>query len=123
MDYEKFIKTKIKTTTKSGFEVAAGDLHTSLFPFQRDIVAWALQQGKAAIFADCGLGKTAMEIEFAHHCAVFTGKPSLMVAPLAVADQTVNECVKIFGDDRKVVYSNDGEAAAVITITNYEQFH
>lgn len=70
------------------------DLNNKLYDFQKDIVRWALAKGRAAIFADCGLGKTAMQLEWAHRVCVHTGGNALIVAPLTVSPQTVGEGLK-----------------------------
>ena len=88
-DYEEFIESKRLTVEASGFEPA--DLNEMLFPFQRDIVRWALRRGKSAIFADCGLGKTPMQLEWAFQVCEYTGGNVLILAPLAVSRQTVHE--------------------------------
>ncbi|NCD04376.1 MAG: helicase, partial [Clostridia bacterium] len=86
-----------------------------LFDFQADIVRWALRRGRACIFADCGMGKTPMQLEWAHHVP----GNILIVAPLAVADQTIREAIKFGGEEIK--YSDHGEVSSRITITNYER--
>ena len=70
-DYEAFLAQKVATVEPSGFEPEA--LADHLYPFQADIVRWALRRGRAAIFADCGLGKTAMQIEWARQVQEKTG--------------------------------------------------
>ena len=111
-DYGRFLKAKAIVTPDAGLSVEAEALNPKLFPFQRDIVAWALRKGRAAIFADCGLGKTPMQLEFARKVP---GK-ALILAPLAVSTQTVREGKK-FGIE--VTYSRK-PIDAKITITNYE---
>jgi DNA modification methylase len=106
-DYESFIAEKLRTRTHSGF--SPGALLKSLFPFQDFIVRRALVAGRYAIFADCGLGKTLMQLVWAYEVYRFTGKPILILAPLAVTWQTLEEAAK-FG------IPLDG-----ITVTNYEQ--
>ena len=91
LDYEEFLARKQRTVQRVGFEVDAEAIHPHLFPFQRDIVRWALRLGRAAIFAGTGLGKTRMQLEWARHVAVHTQRPVLILAPLAVAQQTVRE--------------------------------
>lgn len=108
--YADFIKGKAIVTLPTGLEPA--EPSEMLFPFQRDIVKWALRRGRAAIFADCGMGKTPMQLSWA---AQVPGKV-LILAPLAVAAQTVREGRK-FGI--KVVYSRK-PVDEQITITNYE---
>lgn len=99
MTYEEFIKerTTIKSQTDS-IHVEKKDLNPNLFEFQKDIVRWALAKGRAAIFASCGTGKTICQLEWAHHVQKHTGKPVIILAPLAVSTQTVHEGEK-FGID------------------------
>ena len=115
MTYEDFLKQKVKSIIKSGFEVNESELNSNLFDFQRFIVKRALQNGKYAIFADCGLGKTLMQLEWANQVNKHTGKPVLILCPLAVAGQTIKEGQK-FGIN-VVKY----DASSAIQITNYEQ--
>lgn len=113
MDYATFIESKRPTVTPTGLATVPA-LHPKLFPFQRDIVAWALRLGRAAIFAECGLGKTFMQLEWARHVP---GRV-LVVAPLAVSAQTVEEGLA-FGVAVNYARSQS-EVAPGITITNYE---
>ena len=113
-DYEIFLESKQKSHVQSGFD--ATDLNKHLFPFQSFIVQRALKAGKYAIFADCGLGKTLMQLEWANKVNLHTNKPVLILAPLAVAGQTVREGAKFHID----VCRYDGSNAP-IQITNYEQ--
>lgn len=114
MEYHDFLERKQKRHTLSGFE--AENLNTHLFPFQDFIVRRALKAGKYAIFADCGLGKTLMQLEWAHRVNEHTGKPVLILAPLAVAGQTIGEGAKFHIDVQRYTGGNDP-----IQITNYEQ--
>lgn len=107
MKYDDFLKTKKKKINSSGFEVS--ELNNKLFPFQKYIVRKALLSGKYAVFADCGLGKSLMQLEWAYRVSNYTNNPVLILAPLAVVEQTKIEAYK-FGIDIKN-----------ITITNYEQ--
>jgi hypothetical protein len=118
LNYESFIASKHVDTPSFGFEVDVLSPH--LFAFQEQIVRWALRRGRAAIFADTGLGKSAMQIEWAHRVALQTGKRVLLIAPLAVAQQTVREAEK-FGVT--IRYAQDGSdvGAAQLVITNYER--
>ena len=77
---------------------AVCDVHPKLFDYQRDIAKLAIQKRKYAIFADCGLGKTFMLLEFAKHAAKATGRKSLIVSPLMVVRQTIDEAKKFYGD-------------------------
>jgi superfamily II DNA or RNA helicase len=112
VDYQDFISMKADIRVFDGIENA--DIGGHLFPHQRDLVRWALRKGRSAIFADTGLGKTAMQVEWARHVAR-RGRV-LILAPLAVAQQTVAEARR-FGVD--IAYRR-ADAGDQITITNYE---
>lgn len=115
--YREFLQAKAQRADGHGFE--PGDLPVHLFEFQRELVEWATRQGRAAIFADCGLGKTPMELAWADQVHRKTGKPVLLLTPLAVGFQIVGEAEK-FGHDAAL--SRDGKPAdAAITVSNYEQ--
>lgn len=96
-----------------------GDLPAFLFPHQRDIVAWALRRGRSAIFAGTGLGKTAMELVWGEKVATHTGKPVLVFAPLAVAQQHIREASK-FGLAANVV-KDQSEIMGGVNVTNYQK--
>lgn len=115
-DYDEFVKSKLVRASSAGF--LAPELNRALFEFQRDLVRWALARGRAAIFADCGLGKTLMQLEWAHRVVEHTGSPVLIVAPLAVAQQTVAEGQK-FGIDARYI-RDEAEGIRDITVCNYE---
>ena len=117
--YERFIAEKEQLSEDYGFEVNAALLPDVLFDFQRDIVRWALAKGRAAIFADCGLGKTLMQLSWADQVHRHTHKPVLILAPLAVAAQTAAEG-KRFGIDAVVVEHQD-DIVCGINITNYDK--
>ncbi len=116
MTYSDFLARKAQLTDAGGFEPV--DLPEHLFDFQRALTEWAVRQGRGAIFADCGLGKTPMELAWAEQVHKHTGKPVLMLTPLAVGFQAAHEAEK-FGHDAGL--SRTGKAVAPITITNYEQ--
>lgn len=113
MNYSAFLDSKRLIVPSTGREIESGDVHSMLFPFQRDLVRWALRKGRAAIFADTGLGKTFMQLEWAR----LTGERALIVAPLAVARQTVREAERLGID---LTYARSQADAGVMTITNYE---
>lgn len=119
-DYRQFIQTKRAKAPLAGFTVDRGTLNPMLFDFQRDIVWWALRTGRAGIFADCGLGKTPMQLEWARHIVSHTGRPVLIFAPLAVAPQTVEEGTK-FGVAVQIVARQDEIQAPGVYITNYQK--
>jgi DNA modification methylase len=117
MTYEDFLKTKQKTHIESGFTIDESQLNSNLFPFQKFIVLRALKAGKYAIFADCGLGKTLMQLEWARQVVTHTGKPVLILAPLAVSGQTISEGKKFHIEVSK--YHIDPMPG--VYISNYEQ--
>lgn len=111
--YSDFLARKAIEAPRCGLETVP-TLTAALYPFQADIVSWALRRGRAAVFADCGMGKTPMQLEWARHLS----GDVLILAPLAVAKQTVHEGKK-FGIP--VRYCRDeSEREPGITITNYE---
>lgn len=114
--YERFLRDKAQLSNLGGFEPK--DLPAHLYPFQRDLVEWSVRHGRGAIFADCGMGKTPMELAWADQVHRHTGRPVLLLTPLAVGFQVVGEAEK-FGHDAAI--SRDGKVAAAVTVTNYEQ--
>jgi len=109
MEYKEFLKTKEKQFISSGFEINEETLNNNLFDFQKYIVKIALAKGRFAIFADCGLGKTLMQLEWANQVYKKTGKKVLILAPLAVVAQTIEEAEKFNID------------ASCFDITNFDQ--
>lgn len=96
-----------------------GELPSFLFPHQADIISWALRRGRAAVFAGTGLGKTAMELVWADKVAEYTGKPVLIFAPLAVAQQHIREANK-FGLSARIV-KDQSEVLPGVNVTNYQK--
>jgi len=92
--YHDFVATKAVIDLCHGFDADIESLNASLFPFQKTIIKWALRKGRAAIFADTGLGKTPMQLEWSRKVCEETKGNVLIVAPLCVAHQTVKEAVK-----------------------------
>lgn len=115
MEYTEFLQTKKKYVIESGF--TCDKLNDHLFSFQEFIVKRALKSGKYAIFADTGLGKTIMQLEWAHQIVIHTNKPVLILAPLAVTTQTIEEGNKFGITVRKY----NGQISEGIYISNYEQ--
>jgi superfamily II DNA or RNA helicase len=118
MDYNEFLELKKVNPIISGHDVDADSLNKNLFDFQRAIVKWAVKRGRAAIFADTGLGKTLMQTSWADEVVKETGGNVLILAPLCVAHQTVNEGAK-FGITINYCRDQYGVVPG-ITITNYE---
>lgn len=117
-DYQAFLARKTQDSTDYGFDPLW--VPEWLFPFQRDMVSWATRKGHAALLEDCGLGKTPQQLVWAENVHRKTGRPVLLVAPLAVTFQTLGEAEK-FGIDAAV--SRDGSITSAITITNYDRLH
>ena len=119
LKYDEFINSKSKTFENMGIDVDRNSLNPNMFEFQKDIVRWALKKGRAAIFAECGLGKTLMQLSWADEIHKHTGGKILILAPLAVAPQTKEEGEK-FGIPVNICESQD-DVVDGINITNYEK--
>lgn len=117
--YAELLRQKEHVIQDAGPEVRDGDVHERLFPFQRDIVKWAARKGRAAIFSDCGTGKSLMQIEWARLVTPPGGR-CLIVAPLAVAEQTIREGRRIGVTIRKVARPSSDPG---IQVTNYEKLN
>src|ERR1039458_6060769 len=118
VSYDAFVASKHPLVEDSGREVSADALSPVLFDFQHALTTWALRKGRAAIFADCGLGKTLMQLEWAR----MVGGPVLILAPLCVAEQTIYEAKSKLG--LKVRFADKlADRTADIVITNYEKLH
>lgn len=118
MTYEEFLRSKTIKIHTSGFDIDKSELNPLLFEHQKDIVKWALKKGRAAIWSGTGTGKTNMELEFGKQVHLKTDGDILIVAPLAVAHQTINEGLK-FG--YKVNYCRtQTDVKKGLNITNYE---
>ncbi len=115
-EYQKFLASKEKRIIESGFEVQEEELNPLLFDFQKFCVKRALKKGKYALFESCGLGKTIQQLEWANQVHKHTDKPVLILAPLSVSMQTIDEGKKFGIDVRKYDGSN-----FPIQISNYEQ--
>lgn len=120
MNYSEFIKNKALLIDSSGLEVDIDELNPLLFDFQKDIVRWALAKGRAAIFADCGLGKTLMQLEWADQIRRRVGGSVIIIAPLAVAAQTKEEGLK-FGIKVNICAKQSDVDENSVNITNYEK--
>ena len=116
--YEEFLDRKLHTGADHGFEPVF--MPDQLFDFQQALVQWAVRKGRAAIFADCGLGKTAMQLTWAQNVAQHTDRPVLILTPLAVAAQTIREGEKFGIECHR---SSDGTVPGRIVITNYDRLH
>lgn len=118
MNYEQFIESKSQSTMNHGFEPVF--MPDFLFDFQKALAEWAVKKGRAAIFSECGTGKTPMQLVWAENVARHENKPVLVLTPLAVSYQTKREGDK-FGIECSI--SRDGKPGPHITISNYERLH
>lgn len=117
--YADFLQAKTQVGADHGFDPTW--MPVKLFPFQVSLVEWACRKGRSAVFADCGLGKTFVQLVWAENVARKTGGRVLVLTPLAVAPQTVNEGVKI---GVEVAHRREGlQAGDRIVVTNYERLH
>lgn len=118
MTYAEFLQSKHRKVVSSGFEKPRENMNQHMFDWQKDIAYWALKKGRAALFEDCGLGKTLQQLEWAQSVCDYTERPVLIVAPLAVAEQTKHEGEK-FGYQVSVCRTQN-DVLDGINITNYE---
>lgn len=118
-DYQEFLSSKAPMVEASGIEPKP--VNPILFDWQADVVRWALKRGRAALFEDCGLGKTFQQVEWARQI-VDAGRIRrvLIVAPLSVSTQTINEAAKL---DVEVQYKSEPDDSTGIWITNYQRIH
>lgn len=118
MDYQEFLYRKSQLASNVGFEPSY--MPDAAFDFQKELIGWSVRKGSSEIMAECGLGKTLIELGWAENIVRHTGRNVLIAAPLAVSQQTQREAEK-FGIEAKV--SRDGSVTCPITITNYERLH
>lgn len=118
MRYEDFLAGKQHIPPSCGFEVDKPAMNIHMFEWQKDITRWALRKGRAALFEECGNGKTIQQLEFADQVAKREGMPVLIVAPLTVGAQTLREAQK-FGYSAAICRTQD-DVTPGINITNYE---
>jgi hypothetical protein len=118
MDYAEFLKGKTHLGTYDGFDPVF--MPDYLYDFQKVLLEWSVLKGRSAIFADCGLGKTPIQLAWAENIIRKTNKNVLIVTPLAVSHQTIREGQKFGIDCRR---SDSGKPAGKITVTNYERLH
>ena len=114
MEYEDYLKSKLITDIPTGIDIDRNQINSKLFDFQKDCVLWALKRGRSAFFWDCGMGKTFAQLEWAKHVPGNV----LILAPLAVAKQTIREGKKIGID--MIYCRNQDQVTDGITIANYE---
>jgi len=118
-NYKAYLEKKSSDKTSCGFSPRF--MPDYLFDFQKDLIDWAIRKGKAALFADCGLGKSIMEMSWAENIIQKTNGNILLITPIAVGSQMKKEAEK-FGIEN-IDRSKDGNIHEKITITNYERLH
>lgn len=119
MTYEEFIKSKEHTSGNFGFDALF--IPDMAFDFQQHIIEKAVKKGRIGVFADTGLGKTLIQLSIAYNIVLKTNKRVLILTPLAVAFQFLDEAAKLCIDD--IEYSKDGHFTKKIVICNYERLH
>lgn len=119
-EYRRLIERRCQWGNPGGF--TPDNLPDHLYDFQKHLVEWSLHQGRSAIFADCGLGKTAMQLVWADEIIRRHNKPVLIVTPLAVGQQTVREAERI-GVSAARVKDGQCQGLPMVYVTNYEQLH
>lgn len=119
--YQEFLSTKRLLVPDAGFDVQQTHLSPILFGWQSDITTWALRRGRAALFTECGTGKSFMQCSWAHEVCRQTGGNVLILAPLAVAQQTRSEGAKL--GITVTVCESQADVQPGINITNYEKLH
>lgn len=119
--YQDFLRGKAKQTETSGIELPQSAFSPALFDFQRDIVDLSLRRGRAAIFADTGLGKGWMALEWLRQVAEYTSSPVLLLAPLAVSQQFAREGQR-FGVPVRICRDSD-DVTEGVNVANYEKLH
>ena len=123
MNYQDFIASKSKEVPTSGFHVETSELNENLFDWQARIVQWALSRGRAALFEECGMGKTIQQLAWAEQVFKKTGQPVVLHCPVGVREQTKLEAEK-FGIGCPVKVVNDAtEVIDGINLVNYEKIH
>lgn len=119
MEYAEFLAAKKHSTGNYGFDPAW--MPDTAFDFQQHIITKAVRKGRIGMFADTGLGKTLMQVAIAENVIRHTNKRVLILTPLAVAFQFIDEANRIGVDD--IAHSKDGTLTKKITVCNYERLH
>ncbi len=123
MDYKEFIAKKRVAIEPMGFDVATGEMNPMLKDWQSLVTRWALKRGRAALFADTGLGKTFMQLEWASHVFDATNKPVVIHCPVGIRHQTRRESTKFKINCKVAVVNDQSEVIHGINLVNYEKIH
>ncbi len=122
--YMNFLKSKMAIAKDTGFEIAPSEINPALLPHQRDIVCWAIRGGRRAVFAQFGLGKTVIQLEFCKQVIRHNGGKALIICPLGVKQEFVHDALELLGYDKPEYVKTMAEVTACgadILITNYER--
>lgn len=122
MNYQEFIASKQLKAVNAGFDINIDELNSNMFEWQKMLVKWGLKKGKCAFFEDCGLGKTIQQLVWADETRKYSNKPSIILAPLAVAEQTKLQGEK-FGVEVNICEFQADIKNTAVNITNYEKLH
>lgn len=122
MDYKEFIASKQIKAVDAGFDIELSVINKNAFEWQKLLIKWSLMKGRCANFQECGLGKTIQQLCFADETRKHTGEPSIILAPLAVANQTKLQG-ELFGIEVNICESQKDVTRNAVNITNYEKLH
>lgn len=123
-NYMEFLKSKMAIAKDTGFEIKDSEINSVLLPHQRDIVKWAVHGGRRAVFAQFGLGKTIIQLEFCKQIIQHKGGKALIICPLGVKQEFAHDAVELLGYDKPIYVKTMAEvkqAKTDILITNYER--
>ena len=122
--YMEFLKSKMAIAKDTGFEITHNEVNSILLPHQRDIVCWAIRGGRRAVFAQFGLGKTIIQLEFCKQIIQHKGGKALIICPLGVKQEFMHDAEKLLGYDKPIYVKTMAEVKNIdadIMITNYER--
>lgn len=122
IDYQEFLASKHVRHQPTGFHVDISDINPNAFDWQKRVIQWAVRRGRAALFEDCGLGKSLQMLEWARLIHEHKGVDVLLLCPLAVQWQMAEEAKK-FGIDHVNVALDGSQVKSGITVTNYDRLH
>ena len=122
-DYEEFIRGKHLRSRDVGFDIPPDSLNAKAYDWQRLVVSWALRKGRAGLFEECGLGKTLQQLIYGEQVALKTGGKVLLLCPLVVQFQTIDECSRFGISVPYRICESQADVGDGINIANYEKLH